>query len=273
MTTAHSRRAQRANRVRASGCGRCAQRREWARAILSNPRLPLFALAHHRHVGSAAAARVRAAHTPHSGAAAATRTASALVLFLCRASARGAHRVLQVSWQRRVVFATLRQSSRSAPGMHHPPTHPLPLRARNAENHYNVLAEYYGVPSLSFRNAIWPLMQANASGYRVDLPVDCLLMKHQIPPYCKLYEELIRQRGGNPNSIHPRSQLFAGEDVGGRVSSGGGVPCAAAATGHPPPPPPPPCRRIPRRPGAPCGGHWAPLPGRAAHVLAAAGRK
>ena len=154
----------------------------------------------------------------------------------------------------------LHLSARTAPcpPLHHPPPHPPHPPTSNPENDYNVLAEYYGLPSLSFRNAVWPLMQANKTGFRVDLPTDCAPGKKKyVPVYCPRYRKLIAARGGNPDAINPTSQLFSGEGtLGGRVAASGA--CLAlrrqlgrgGGTAPPPPPPPsllPQTRCTPRR--------------------------
>ena len=86
---------------------------------------------------------------------------------------------------------------------------PLPL---HAENDFNVLAAYYDVPPLSLRAAVWPLIAANAPGFRVQLGKYCLQEhKGNRDYFCVKMRRQLAEQGISLASVDGDAQLYAGE--------------------------------------------------------------
>ena len=79
-----------------------------------------------------------------------------------------------------------------------------------AEDHVNVLASYYGVPSLSMRDAIWPLILANVSGYYTHLSGECLPPQLDPIKYCENMRNAWTAAGGNLSAVDKNSLLYYG---------------------------------------------------------------
>ena len=75
----------------------------------------------------------------------------------------------------------------------------------------NVLASYYGLPSLSLRDAVWPLMKANVPGYRVHMGQQCLPPESNPAKYCEDLRDKLASGGGLLSEVDRDSLLYNGE--------------------------------------------------------------
>ena len=87
-----------------------------------------------------------------------------------------------------------------------------------------MLAAYYDVPSRSLRFAVWPLIMANAPGFRVELGKYCL-NEHRgnKDNFCRKMRRKLAEQGVSLASINGDAQLYAGE--GPRRGTRGGGAC------------------------------------------------
>ena len=100
---------------------------------------------------------------------------------------------------------------------------PPPLFA--SEDHVNVLASYYGLPSLSFRDAVWPLIQANVSGYQVYASTQCLPPELNSIQRCEDQRNALIAAGGNLAAINKNSLLYYGKWREGGIADHRAHPC------------------------------------------------
>ena len=81
-----------------------------------------------------------------------------------------------------------------------------------SEDHLNVLASYYGgLPSISFRDAVWPLIVANISGYHVHTTVECLPPDLKSHYYCEKARSTLTAAGSDLAAIDKNSLLYYGK--------------------------------------------------------------
>ena len=141
-----------------------------------------------------------------------------------------------------------------------------------SENDFAVVAGYYNLPTVSFREALWPLILANRSGYLVQTGAVC---DHPIGkdanPFCVRTLKALKQAHMDMSKVDYAGQLYSG-GRGGRAGLRARARAAGVFPGTAPRSllalaaaaesllcrcarPPPPCRR-----GPPLRPHRPPLP-------------